>query len=627
MEGFGQESWQQAAVAVDPSVDAGPSLEPPAVWDRRVWLVAIPLAFFVIYAFIPVIHNGFVLWDDKENFLENPYFRGLAAAQVKWAWTTFWVGAYQPLAWSLYGAQYVVCQLNPRGYHLTSLLLQVANVVVLYVLTVALLVRCQNDACLESPWTCSLGAGLATALFAVHPLRVEAVAWASAQMYLPCILFSMLSVLAYLRAFGTSSSPRWGWLAGSFVLFVMALLFHALPVTLPVVLLVLDVYPLRRLGDVTGRWFGASARRILWEKVPFIMTSLLFMALAIAAKPHSLFPFEHYGVSVGIARACYAIWFYLFKTMVPLDLIVFYPLPRELNWLSLPFALSIFATLAISAGLFLARRRWPGPWAAWLCYLVILAPNSGIIWINNQIAADRYSYMPMLGSVVLAAAGFCWLWRMSPRWHPVVPVGILAVGLAVLIGLIALTRDQCRTWLDSETLWAHALAHGANTSWVAHNSLGQALVNEGKFEEAKAHFTEAMRLNPGYDKPYYNLGNVLYTQGKYEESKAHYTLALRVNPGYAKAHYNLGVVLNRQGKYQEAVAHYAAAARLDPRYFEAHYNLAIVLNRLGRYEEGRAHYNEAVRLNPGYAAETTVVPGLRSTRQDDPTVSYLHKTP
>ena len=211
--------------------------EPLPGWDRRAWLVAIPLALLVIYAFIPALDNGFVDWDDRQNFLENPYFRGLGAAQVKWAWTTFWVGVYQPLAWLLFEAQYVFCQLNPRGYHLTSLLLQVANAVVLYVLTVALLVRCRTDSCLESPWTCSLSAGLATALFAVHPLRVEAVAWASCQPYLPCILFSMLAVLAYLRAFPMDSSPRWGWLVGSFLLFVAALLFKAVAVSLPAVLL------------------------------------------------------------------------------------------------------------------------------------------------------------------------------------------------------------------------------------------------------------------------------------------------------------------------------------------------------------------------------------------------------
>ena len=189
----------------------------------------------------------------------------------------------------------------------------------------------------------------------MHPLRVEAVAWVSAQMYLPCILFSMLSVLAYLRAFPTGSSPRSGWLVGSFFLFLVALLFHALPVSLPAVLLILDVYPLRRFPDETGRWFDAS-RRALLEKAPFAVTSLLFMGIAIAAKPQSQFPVQRDHALEGIARACYAIWFYMEKTVFPLDLIAFYPAPRELNWLAFPFSLSILATVAISAGLFFLRR-------------------------------------------------------------------------------------------------------------------------------------------------------------------------------------------------------------------------------------------------------------------------------
>ena len=432
MKMFWQERSRPAVVAPVPR--AGPSGDSSAAWDRRTWLIVIPLALIVVYAFIPILGNGFVLWDDDQSFLANPYFRGLGAAQVKWAWTTFWVGVYQPLAWMLFEAQYVFCELDPRGYHLTSLFFQVANAVVLYILTVALLVRCRTDSCLESPWMRSLSAGLATALFAVHPLRVEAVAWVSCQPYLPCIFFSMLAVLAYLLAFPTDSSPRWGWVAGSFLLFVAALLFKALPVTLPVILLILDVYPLRRFGNGAGRWFGASARRAVLEKVPFVMTSLFFTRLAIAARLRSEFPLQHDVASVGIARACYAIWFYILKTALPLNLIALYPSPLELNWLALPYSLCIVATLAISVGLFLLPRRWPGLLAAWLSYLVILAPNSGIIRISDQIAADRYSYMSMLGLVVLAAAGFCRLWRMSSRRRPDAASGIIAIGLGALWG-------------------------------------------------------------------------------------------------------------------------------------------------------------------------------------------------
>ncbi len=345
-----------------PSPSDGPSRHSLPAWGRPTWLAAIPLALIVSYAFIPTLDNGFVPWDDYENFLENRNFRGLGAAQVKWAWSTFLIGVYQPLAWMLFEAQYVFRQLDPRAYHFTSLLFHVANAVVLYVLTVALLVRCRADSCLESPWTCSLSAGLATALFAVHPLRVEAVAWVSSQPYLPCALFSMLSVLAYLRAFRSGSSPRWAWLVVSCLLFVAALLFKGVPMGLPAVLLILDVYPLRRLGDGTGRWFGAPARRALLEKVPFVMVSLVFMGLAIAAKAEPRYQGGHYNAPEGIAQACYRIWFYIEKTVLPLNLTAWYPIPRDLNWLALPFSSSIVATLATTPACFSCAGAGPDYW-------------------------------------------------------------------------------------------------------------------------------------------------------------------------------------------------------------------------------------------------------------------------
>ena len=288
----------------------------------------------------------------------------------------------------------------------------------------------------------------------------------------------------------------------------------------------------------------------------------------------------------GIAQACYGIWFYILKTVLPLDLIALYPLPRELNWLAPPFMLSILATLAITAGLFLLRRRWPGLLAAWLSYLVILAPNSGIIRISDQIAADRYSYMAMLGSVMVAAAGFCRLWQMSSRSRPAA-MGIIAIGLAVLLGLILMTRNQCRTWLDSKTLWTHALTHWAGSNSVAHYNLGHYLFRRGNIEAATAHYTEALRLNPGDVDVHNNLGVVLARQGKYEEAAAQYAEALRLDPTYVAAHYNLGVALSRQGKDAEAAAQYAEALRLDPGSVDAHYNLGVVLSRRGSMRRRR----------------------------------------
>jgi tetratricopeptide (TPR) repeat protein len=575
------------------------SRQAPPGWGACIWLVPIPLALIVLAAFFPALNNGFVNWDDDKNFLDNPYYRGVGGAQWKWAWSTFWLGVYQPLAWLLFEVQYFFWKLDPRGYHLTSVILHATNAVILYAMTVTLLVRCRPDSCKQSPWNCALGAGLATALFAVHPLRVEAVAWASCQPYLPCALFSMLAVLAYLRAFGIESPPRWRWLVISFALFVAALLSHAVAVSLPVVLLILDVYPLRRFGYGPRPWFGPAARRAWWEKVPFVIMSLVFMGVAIAARRKALVLVEQSDASASIAQVCYGIWFYILKTVLPLDLVAVYPSPKEIDWFAPPFMLSIVGTLAMTVGVFLLRRRWPGLLAAWLSYLVILAPNLGVIRISEQIAADRYSYMAMPGFVMVAAACLRGLGQTSSRPRPGA-IGIIALGSGALLGLIPLTWDQCRTWRDSRTLWNHALTHGAGDSDEVHNNLGVELARQGKLEAAAAHYTRALRLNPRYAHAHNNMGVVLSRQGRFEAATAYYALALRLRPGYVAAHNNMGVALNGQGKFEAAESHFALALRLDPDYGEAYNNLGVALASQGKFEAAATCYAEALRLNPSY---------------------------
>jgi protein O-mannosyl-transferase len=621
-----------------PAAVAGQGAEPAyrllSARGARMWLAAIPLALIATAAFLPALDNGFVHWDDDKNFLTNPYYRGLGAAQWKWAWSTFWHGVYQPLAWLLFEVQYVLWKLDPRAYHLTSVILHATNAVVLYALAVTLLVRSQPDLLLTSPWACSLGAGLATALFAVHPLRVEPVVWASCQPYLPCALFSMLAVLAYLRAFKSVTSLRWRWLGVSFVLFVAALLSKAAAVSLPAVLLILDVYPLRRFGDSSGRWYGTAARRACWEKIPFVLLSFVFIGVAIAARRQALIASEHIDASARIALVCYGFWFYLLKTALPLDLVAVYPAPRVIDWRVPLFLWSILGTLATSVGFFILRRRWPGLLAAWLSYMVILAPNSGIIRVNDQIAADRYSYLSMLALVIVAASCFCQFLRTQVRVRPAA-LGVIALGVGLLLVLIPITWNQCRTWRNSEILWRHALNHGGAQSSlvhynlslvlyrqgkleeaaahgalalrldpsdaVAHNNLGVVLQRQGKLEAAAARFADALRLNPDYLEAHYNLAIVLSRQRNFAAAAVQYNEALRLAPGFAHAHHNLGVDCFRQGRLAEAEAHYTQALRLDPGRFETHTNLGVVLARQGRFEESAAHYAEALRLNPGYA--------------------------
>jgi tetratricopeptide (TPR) repeat protein len=444
----------------------------------------------------------------------------------------------------------------------------------------------------------------------------------------------MLAVLAYLRAFEMGSPPRLGWLVATLLLFLAALLSHAVAVSLPAVLLILDVYPLRRFGEGGGRWFAPTARKIWYEKVPFIVASLVFVLLAIAARRYSLASVERNNLSAGLAHACYGIWFYLRKTVLPLDLIAVYPVPGKIDWLAAPFLQRIVGTLVMSVGFFFLRRRWPGLLMAWLSYLVILAPNLGVIRFSEQIAADRYTYMAMLGWVIVMAGCFCRLSQTSSRARPVA-MGMLAVGVGLLVGLIPMTWDQCRTWRNSEALWAHALNHGGAESSSVHYNLALVLYNQGKLDAAADHNAEAIRLNPGdvathnfmgvvlqrqgkladaaaryaealrlksdYLDAHYNLGIILSRQGKFDEAASHYAQALRLNPGFADAHHNLGVDFSRQGKLAEAEAHYTKALRLNPGRVGTHTNLGVVLSRQGKLEEAAAHYAEALRLDPGYA--------------------------
>ena len=367
--------------------------------------IAVAIALLAALTFSSVLGNGFVFLDDVGNFLNNPDYRGLGWPQLAWAWRTQLMGVYQPLGWMILSAEYAAWGLEPWGYHLVSLLCHAVNAGVFFLVTAELLARARPDLPAGDR---KAGAALAAALFAVHPLRAEVVAWASCQPYLPCAMFWLLAILAYLRAHRGERPRRW-LLATCWLLALAAMLCKAPAVTLPLVLLVLDFYPLRRLGGSFGQIRGTSARGAWLEKIPFFVLAAVLAVVSVQARSRAFGPeSREQDLSRRAALIAYRITFHPVKTAMPNGLTPYRPTPslRPMNLFEPGSAFRAASVAAVSVALVLLRRRWPGALAAWVAYLIILGPNLGVIPLSDpMITSDRYSYLSTMGSyVVLGAA-------------------------------------------------------------------------------------------------------------------------------------------------------------------------------------------------------------------------------
>src|SRR5881628_2936505 len=535
-------------------------------------VIPLVIAFSTFAAFLPALQNQFVSWDDAENFLDNPHYRGLGWTHLRWMWTTH-LGHYIPLTWMTLGLDYLLWGMNPVGYHLTNLLLHAANAVVFFFVVRRLLARALPSPS-EHGYALAVSSGVAALVFAIHPLRVESVAWVTERRDVLSGLFYLVAILLYLRACERGErGRRWYW--GSVGLFVCALLSKSIAVSLPVVLLILDFYPLRRLGGAVG-WWSAPARRVYVEKIPFVLLAAAASAVALMAQlsHNTMVSVVQLSALGRLALSVYGLSFYLWKTVAPVNLSPLYELPPTVNPWAPPFLLSYGLVVAITALVLALRRPLPGLLAAWVAYVVVLLPVLGIFQSGPQIAADRYTYLASLGWAILVSAGVLSHWRRRP---------FLFTGLAacVLFGLGILTWNQVQVWRDSEKLWTHALATYPKSS-IAENNLGNVRADQSKLAEAIEHYRQALDINPEHASAHYNLGNVLAQQGKLAEASEHHRQALRLKPDYADAHNNLGNVLAQQGMLAEASEQYQRALQIRPDDADAHNNLGTALAQQGK---------------------------------------------
>ncbi len=560
------------------------------------------VAVLTFATFFPALFSEFVNWDDDVMLVDNPHYRGLGWAQLRWMFATFHSGHYQPLSWITLGLDYLIWGDNPFGYHLTSLILHVINAAIFYFLCRLILTIAFKSPHQETSWALDVSAAVAAIVFALHPLRVESVVWATERRDVLSGAFFLAAIYCYLRAnslAGPAIKSRNRWLGFALAAQLLSLLAKATAITLPLVLLTLDIYPLQRLRGSVRTWLAADPRRVLWEKLPFLSLSVIFGVAALLAQhaAGALRPVQQYFFSYRLGQGFYGVCFYLWKTLLPIHLSPLYELPYDFDEWTLVFiacaALAVLASLLV----IVLRRRWPWAAACWAYYVIVLAPVLGVAQSGPQLVADRYTYLSCLSWAALLG-GFIFHWLQGSK-----PARVTTAAVVILLGAVSLgfmTRTQIAVWHDSETLWKHALRVTPNTA-IANYNLGKVYETNGKAQDSVDLYRRAVGINPTYSEAHYNLARLLAQQGKPDDAIAHYREALKFKPNDAETHNNLGQLLALQGNVGAALAEYQQALALDPQFAKPYFNLGRLFVRNGEIYKAIDHFQRALRLTPNAA--------------------------
>jgi tetratricopeptide (TPR) repeat protein len=597
---------------------AGPPAPPG---QRRLrTLVCIFLVLATVFVYFQTFHFGFVAYDDDRYVYQNPVVEaGLTSSSLSWAFTTFQQANWHPLTWISYLLDARLFGMNPGAFHLVNVLFHAASAVLLFLALFRMTRRTWPSA-------------VVAALFALHPLHVESVAWISERKDVLCAFLEMIALLLYALYAQRPTLKRYLPMTLVFALSVMA---KPMSVTFPLVLLLLDYWPLRRI-EWPLKW--PKDRLVLLEKAPLLLVSLAAGMLTLAAQSNygAVISLENSPLATRLANAATAYAIYIKQAFWPADLAVLYPAAPPA-----PYAvgLALLVLLAVTAAALACARTRPYLFTGWFWYLGMLAPVIGIVQVGVQSRADRYMYFPLVGLAIAI------VWSASDwvELHPAMRRAAAAATAAVLIVFAVGTWRQAGYWKDSRTLFEHALAI-TERNYVMRNNLGMVLDSEGDENGAMDQYRQAIAINPQYAEPRNNLGVVLARAGDQKGAMDQYRQAIAINPAYADAHANLGHVLTGEilrsapgasagrfeaarsqliealrlkpdlavahadlgvlnaaaGNYQEAIAHLNQSLRLAPGDPEAHSNLCFVLQRAGRVDEAIAQCREALRLKPDY---------------------------
>ncbi|MGB9500166.1 MAG: tetratricopeptide repeat protein [Dissulfuribacterales bacterium] len=549
-------------------------------------LVCLFLIITILTVYRQVRGYDFVNFDDTKYVTQNKIVQeGITLDGIVWAFTTIHAGNWHPLTWISHMTDCQLFGLNPGGHHLTSLLFHIINSLLLFFVFRKMTGRLWESAFIA-------------ALFALHPLHVESVAWVSERKDVLSTFFALLTLLSYIGYVRRPVVIRYLLIV---LFFSFGLMSKPMLVTLPFVLLLLDFRPLNRLqvqlpADTRSTGRRAAVFFLIREKIPLFILVIISCCVTFYAQKHggAVKSLDFIPIGARIANTLVAYAAYIGKMVYPVNLAFLYPYPEIISGWKVAgsgLLLGVISFLAIKN-----TKQRPYFITGWLWYLGTLVPVIGLVQVGMQSMADRYTYIPLIGLFVIVAWGVPELaakWRYGKIWTGTSAIIILSIFMAV-------TFKQTGYWKNSITLFEHAIKT-TSANYIAHYNLGNVLAKKGRIDEAIPHYLQALQIKPEFADAHNNLANALNMQGKVDDAIYHFSEALRIKSDYEGVHYNLGVALDRQGRTDDAIFHYLQAIKTNPDYVNAHYKLGVALNQKGRIDEAITQFSQAIRIKHDYA--------------------------
>ncbi len=571
----------------------------PSLSTRWRWIFHVCVFVLACLPFLPALSQGFVEWDDDFTFIKNPNWRGLSSQNIDWMFSdaSMYMGHYQPLSWLSCALEFELWGLNPGRMHLVNLLIHALNAVLLARLTTRLIAWSRGVNSGEEPVSAWIGGAVAAMFFALHPLRVESVAWATERRDVLSTLFLLSTLLCWLRTKDKNGLGALWWIA-TLGFYWLSLLSKAWGMTLPALLILLDVFPLRRVEPTLKSWFQSALST--WPFAPFAIWCALKASAAQAMVGADVSWSEH-GLLNRLAQASWGSLYYVWKTLLPTSLSPLYELEENFNPWQGDYAIAMVFVAVLSLALFFSRKRFPAGLAAWMAFLILVSPVLGLFQSGAQKAADRYTYLACMPFAALLGAGIALLVekRALNGWRDrvLVPVGLTLLAVFVALGLAA--NAQTHIWKDSESLWRQVIAVEPQ-SYIAHHNLAVTIGEKGRTKEAIELEVRCIELRPGkgnVDARQY-LGTLYQRDGRADLALTAWTDAFRVDPEHVNVIHSLEQAFARSGDKTKLYALFDEALAKDPKLVGARMEYALRLFKDGRSTDAEAQLKAALVAEP-----------------------------